>query len=95
MNDERVQQLRSLLSELRRRSEPAEDVRHAGYNDAVWARAVELEQQTALEFIQHQMSFIKLIERVIRTIGVTDFCQALFCLNEFVYVSKSCSRSLP
>jgi hypothetical protein len=89
MNDERVQQWAEKFAERIEGdvSEPTRDVVIAGYNDAVGRVPSDLEQQTAPGFIRHQMSLYE-TDRASDPyhLAVTDFCQALFCLNEFVYV---------
>jgi mono/diheme cytochrome c family protein len=61
------------------------DIVKAGYRTALSREASEDEVKDGVTFLMEQMESYK-SKTDARKIAITDFCQTLFCLNEFVYV---------
>ena len=63
---------------------PAEDSVRRAYRIALARDATPAELRDALEFLKQQMASYPPERR--REAALTDFCQVLMCLNEFIYV---------
>jgi hypothetical protein len=89
MNDERIQLWAESFAKRIEGddSRSVADVVDAGYRDALGRVPTEQEKQKSIEFLQRQMSLYGSDgANNPHHLAITDFCQALFCLNEFVYV---------
>lgn len=89
MNNDHVQRWAKAFAERITGTEtkPLADVVTAGFREALGRAPTEIERRESVAFLRRQESFYKEDgESEAYLMAVTDFCQAIFCLNEFVHI---------